>query len=159
MSFDITGEFVSLAATYVAFEEEHRQAYWEATHTIPISLDLREVHPGLDQYYTARKQRRSRAGAPWKSFLRQVLKGMLAGHWDLDVLLDPFFLHYPQTGERISWYPGLGSSPRSSDLIEALRTADAADPCRNHYRDRAADHPAHQIDRLDGKFRPDPRQG
>ncbi|GMF45085.1 unnamed protein product [Phytophthora fragariaefolia] len=59
MSFDMTGEFESLAAAYVAFEEEHRQAYWEATHTIPISLDLQETHTGLDQYYTARKQRRS----------------------------------------------------------------------------------------------------
>ncbi|GMF41749.1 unnamed protein product [Phytophthora fragariaefolia] len=89
MSFDMAGEFESLAVPYVAFEEEHRQAYWEATHTIPISLDLREAHPGLDQYYTTRKQRRSRAGGRWKSFLRQVLKGMLAGHRDLDIRLDP----------------------------------------------------------------------
>ncbi|GMF41601.1 unnamed protein product [Phytophthora fragariaefolia] len=90
MSFDMVGEFKPLVTAYIAFEDEHRQAYWESSHAIPISPAMRDATPALAQYYTARMQRRARVGARWKSFLRQILRGMVAGHWDIDILLDPF---------------------------------------------------------------------
>jgi hypothetical protein len=33
------------------------------------------------------------------------LQGMIAGHCDLDILLDPFFLHFPAFREVSPWYP------------------------------------------------------
>ena len=63
-----------------------------------------------------------------------ILSGMIASHCDLDILLDPFFLHYPRIHKERVWYPGLGHSDDSTDLLEALDTADREDPWRNQFR-------------------------
>ncbi|ETK95831.1 hypothetical protein L915_01279, partial [Phytophthora nicotianae] len=101
-----------------------------------------------------RKQRRSRAGARWKSFLQQVLIGLIRGYCDLDLLLGPFFLHFPRPGEAGAWYPGVEDGADSADLLAALTIADTADRWRNHYRDVPEDHPALGIACLRGKFMP-----
>ncbi|ETO61450.1 hypothetical protein F444_20538 [Phytophthora nicotianae P1976] len=93
-----------------------------------------------------------RGGGRWKPFLQQVLIGLLLGYCDLDLLLDPFFLHFPRPGEAGAWYPGIEDRSDPADLLETLAITDAADRWRNHYRDGPKDHPALGIARLSGKF-------
>ncbi|OWY90614.1 hypothetical protein PHMEG_00041181, partial [Phytophthora megakarya] len=129
-------------------------AAWESTHSFPISEDLRRVVKYFANLYVERRQRRSRFGAAWKSFLKFVLLCIVAGHCDLDILLDPVFLHFPRPGERSKWYPGLHCTSRPANLFQALRDVDRQDPWRNQYRHAIEDHPGSQLPRLDGKFIP-----
>jgi hypothetical protein len=110
----------------------------------------------MQTFWRQRKQRRSRFGARWKNFLKRILSGMIAGYCDLDILLDPFFLHYPRPHEERVWYPGLGHSNDQADLLEAMDMADQADPWRNQFRNAYGDHPGSQIPRLQDKFKPAP---
>ncbi|KAL3659433.1 hypothetical protein V7S43_015704 [Phytophthora oleae] len=82
------------------------------------------------------------------------MSGLKDGECDLDLLLDPYFLHFPVRGEQVQWYLGLGERQRPADLIAALRIVDAADPWRNQYRSDVADHPGSRLARLDRKFYP-----
>ncbi|ETL86372.1 hypothetical protein L917_14194 [Phytophthora nicotianae] len=92
-----------------------------------VSIAKRRASRYLEVFYTDRKQRRSRAGAQWKSFLQQVLIGLLRGYCDLDLLLDPFFLHFSRPGEAGAWYPGIEDGADPADLLEALIITNAAD--------------------------------
>ncbi|ETI56024.1 hypothetical protein F441_23094 [Phytophthora nicotianae CJ01A1] len=139
---------------FASYEDEHLRAYWDSTHAFPVSIAKRRASRYLDAFYTDRKQRRSRAGARWKSFLQQVLIGLIRGYCDLDLLLGPFFLHFPRPGEAGAWYPGVEDGADSADLLAALTIADTADRWRNHYRDVPEDHPALGIACLRGKFMP-----
>ncbi|ETI30347.1 hypothetical protein L914_21756, partial [Phytophthora nicotianae] len=94
----------------------------------------------------------SRAGARWKSFLQQVLIGLLRGSCDLDLLLDSFFLHFPRPGEAGAWYPGIEDGADPANLLKVLTITDATNRWRNNYRDEPEDHPALRIARLRGKF-------
>ena len=40
--------------------------------------------------------------------LRFILQGMMDGHCDLDLFLDPFVIHFPSPVEMRPWYTGLG---------------------------------------------------
>ncbi|KAE9299644.1 hypothetical protein PR003_g22942 [Phytophthora rubi] len=108
VSFDLVDWFEVMANKYTQFEDDFRQALWESTHAFPITTSLRKSSPFFDELADNRKQRRSRLGARWKSLLRFMLRGIEAGHCDLDVFLDRFFLHFPRAGEKKSWFPGLG---------------------------------------------------
>ncbi|GMF22414.1 unnamed protein product [Phytophthora fragariaefolia] len=152
-SFDISGWFTECMRLYVAFEGESLQAYWDATHKLPISKAMKADDPFMAQFWLDRKQRRSRLGPKWQTLLKHLLAGMVAGHCDLDLLLDPFFLHLPRTSEHGFWYPGLGASRAPADLVQALSIVDAANPWRNQYRTNPNDHPGYHIVRLDGNFR------
>ncbi|KAG2782319.1 hypothetical protein PC129_g14542 [Phytophthora cactorum] len=77
---------------------------------------------------------------------------MRRGLCDLDLLLDPFFLHFPRSGEAGNWYPGLEDGANPADLLEALVITDNADRWRNHYCDEPTMHPALRIAHLTGKF-------
>ena len=79
---------------------------------------------------------------------------MIEGHCDLDILLDPFFLHYPRMHEERVWYPGLERNTDLADLLEASKIADREDPWRNQFRNTPGDHPGSQIPRLQNKFNP-----
>ncbi|ETM40422.1 hypothetical protein L914_13617 [Phytophthora nicotianae] len=81
----------------------------------------------LEAFYTDRKQRRSRPGDRWKSFLQQVFIGMLRGYCDLDLLLDQLFLHFPRQGEVGAWYPGIEDGADPADLLETLIITDTSD--------------------------------
>ncbi|KAL3659087.1 hypothetical protein V7S43_015971 [Phytophthora oleae] len=102
---------------------------------------MQAVDPVLKPYHVARKARRSRAGAAWRTF-----PAMMRDQWfDVDLLLDPFFLHLPvPTADQLE----------PADLVEAFLEFDQGDPWRNHYRDHPAGHPAHQLPRLANKFNP-----
>ena len=75
-----------------------------------------------------RKQRRSRCGLRWKMFLGSILDGIIARVWDLDILLDPFFLQFTRTGEKRMWYPGVDCSSAPQSLEEALEFVDRVGP-------------------------------
>ena len=155
ISFPRTGWYDQLASLYLEFEDRNRQALWESTHAIFLSSEQRASDPELDQLWKQRKQRRSRAGPRWKAILRFILQGMIAGHCDLDILLDPFFLHFPSFKEVSPWYPGFGCGPKGiPNLISALPLLDAAEPWRSQYSSSIAAYPGSSIVRLPGKFFP-----
>jgi hypothetical protein len=68
---------------------------------LPITQEMRDGHRFWKNLWLGRKQRRSRAGARLKTLLKHFLAGMVAGHCDLDLLLDPFFLHFPRVRSRL----------------------------------------------------------
>ncbi|ETI46918.1 hypothetical protein F443_08765 [Phytophthora nicotianae P1569] len=103
------------------------RAYWDSTHTFQVSITKCRASRYLEAFYTDRKQRRSRAGARCKSFLQQVLICMLQGYCDLDLLLDPFFLHFPRQGEAGAWYPGIEDGADPEDLLKASIITDNTD--------------------------------
>ncbi|GMF30046.1 unnamed protein product [Phytophthora fragariaefolia] len=152
VSFVLVGWFDTMARQYSLFESDYQQALWEATHAFPISSRLGRENPSFAELAGGRKQRRSRLGARWKSFLRYMLRGIIAGHCDLDIFLDSFFLHFPHAGAKRTWYPGLGHSPAPRDLLMALRAIDIAEPWRNQFRGCIQNHPAAQVARLADKF-------
>ncbi|ETL24169.1 hypothetical protein L916_21819, partial [Phytophthora nicotianae] len=137
LTFRGRGWFRRMMQLYAFYEDEHLQAYWDFAHAFPVSIAKRRASRYLDAFYTDRKQRRPRAGARGKSFLQEVLIGLLRGYCDLDLLLDPFFLHFPRPGEVGAWYPGIEDGADPADLLEALAISDG-----NHYRDVPEDHPA-----------------
>ncbi|OWZ05721.1 hypothetical protein PHMEG_00022131 [Phytophthora megakarya] len=162
MSFEITidGRLGFLIERYSAVEFQDRIAYWESTHRFPVWPALIHSDPFLALFVVERKNRRSHAGARWKQILLLFLIAMREGWCDLDLLLDPYFLHFPS---EVAWYPGIEARSANladpqlhrrepADLIEALAECDAADPWRNHYRLHHAGHPARRIARLAGKF-------
>ncbi|ETO58530.1 hypothetical protein F444_23091 [Phytophthora nicotianae P1976] len=154
LTFKSRGWFRHMKQLDASFEAEHLRSSWDSTHAFPVSITKRRASRYLDAFYTDRKQRRSRAGARWKSFLQQVLVGLLRGYCDLDLLPDPFFLHFPRPGEAGAWYPGIKDGADPADLLEALTITDATDRWRNHNRDVPEEHPALEIARLRGKFLP-----
>ncbi|KAE9260180.1 hypothetical protein PR003_g34476 [Phytophthora rubi] len=124
---------------------------------------MMKQHPWLATYKKGRNNRRSHAGAHWKAFLEIFILAMREGWCDLDLLLDPFFLHFPKRSETATWYPGLASRQANlrdpnlhraepTDLLEALDEANSEDPWRNHFRDTPDQHPARSISRLKDKF-------
>ena len=102
LSFPMSGWYAEMDQMYHSLEHSHLQAIGESTHTFSISLKLRQKDRQLMTFWRQRKQRRSRFGARWKAFLKFLLSGMVAGYCDLDILLDPFFLHYPRL-HVVSW--------------------------------------------------------
>ncbi|POM79881.1 Hypothetical protein PHPALM_2350 [Phytophthora palmivora] len=57
--------------------------------------------PWLGSFAKQRNNRRSHAGNRWKRMLLTLIQAMIEGWCDLDLLLDPFFLHFPKrTDER-----------------------------------------------------------
>lgn len=153
VSFAPVGWFQQLLDIYYTFEDRYIQTLWESTHTLPISTADRVSDPGLALYCDQRKQRRSRTGPRWKTVLRFILRGMIEGHCDIDILLDPVFLHLPRVAEKQLWYPGLGTRKTNlPNLASALLLTNSAEPWRNQYRAAIADHPGMSIPRLAGKF-------
>ncbi|OWZ14657.1 hypothetical protein PHMEG_00011833 [Phytophthora megakarya] len=85
----------------------------------------------LFTYHPDQRQRRIRVGESWRRLLGECLL-MMRGQWaDIDILLDPYFLHRPTTRDWVRWYPGLVSRatnlalptanpPQPTDLITAL---------------------------------------
>ena len=85
--------------------------------------------------------------------LQLILNGMIDGLCDLNVLLDPMFLHFPCPNEVSVWYPGL-SVQRTNipNLITALLIDHAAERWRNQFRPSIAPHPGSTLPRFMGKF-------
>ncbi|OWZ01041.1 LOW QUALITY PROTEIN: hypothetical protein PHMEG_00027647 [Phytophthora megakarya] len=129
-------------------EEDHMIAYWESTHYLEITSAMTDADSDLFTYHQDRRQRRIRAGET-----------------DIDLLLNPYFLHLPTKQDRVRWYHGSVSRaanlaqpsanlPDPADLIMALFECDQAGPWRNYYRDPGSVHPSRNIPRLVNKFNP-----
>eukprot|EP00644_Phytophthora_capsici_P010195 jgi/Phyca11/18887/fgenesh1_pg.PHYCAscaffold_41_\ len=137
---------------YEDFEETSRQVFWETTHKLPITSAMCAAEPFLEQYRKDCRVRRMRAGPRWKRLLKHLMAGLKSGECGLDLLLDPYFLHFPARGEQVCWYPGQGERQRPADLLAALQIVDRDDPWRNQHRENIADHPGSRLTRLDRKF-------
>ncbi|POM61073.1 hypothetical protein PHPALM_29969 [Phytophthora palmivora] len=108
---------------YLEYEEKHLQALWESSHFLPISDDMCVADAALSAYHESRRQRRSRAGAAWKQFLfRHLIPALRQQYCDLDVLLDPFFLHFPKQRHPKIWNPDVSAA----SLEDALSAVDLA---------------------------------
>ncbi|ETM30650.1 hypothetical protein L914_21675, partial [Phytophthora nicotianae] len=77
LAFQDRGWFRHTMRLYASYEDEHLWACWDSTHAFPVSIAKRRASRYLEAFYTDRKQRQSRAGARLKSFLQQVLIGLL----------------------------------------------------------------------------------
>lgn len=128
------------------------KAYWEAAHHLPITE--KSDDPFLAKLAIDRKQRRSRAGVYFEQFIEQWLIPLWrSGACDVDVLLDPLFLHFPLARRKPIWYPKVPDG-EPEDLLSALAAVDEADPWRLQYRVHPDDHPALEVTRLFRKFFP-----
>ncbi|OWY96826.1 hypothetical protein PHMEG_00032808 [Phytophthora megakarya] len=158
MSFEITvdGRLGFLIERYSAVEFQDLIAYWESTHHFPVPTSQIRSDPYLATFVVERKNRRSHAGARWKQILNLFLIAMREGWCDRDLLLDPYFLHFPKRTDEVAWYPGIEARNANiadpqlnrrepANLIEALAECDAADPWRTHYRLHHACHTARRV--------------
>ncbi|OWZ01377.1 hypothetical protein PHMEG_00027246 [Phytophthora megakarya] len=148
MSFEITvdGRLGFLIERYSAVEFQDLIAYWESTHRFPVPSSLIRSDLYLVTFVVERKNRRSHAVARWKQILNLFLIAMREGWCDLDLLLEPYFLHFPKRTDEVAWYPGIEA--RSTNL--ANPQLNRREPA--HYRLHHASHPARRIARLAGKF-------
>eukprot|EP00644_Phytophthora_capsici_P018835 jgi/Phyca11/21803/fgenesh1_pg.PHYCAscaffold_127_\ len=101
----MNGWFADFCQGYEAFEENSRQVFWETTHKLPITSAMCAAEPFLEQYRKDCRVRRMRAGPRWKRLLKHLMAGLKSGECDLDLLLDPYFLHFPHR-ENIVDHPG-----------------------------------------------------
>ncbi|KAG3146840.1 hypothetical protein PI124_g21981 [Phytophthora idaei] len=114
---DVGGRLGLFLGAYRQFEIKHQVALWEGTHKFPISRPKITKSPWLADFNKKRGNRRSHAGADWKKILAIFILTMQDGWCDLDLLLDPFFLHLPKRHDKVIWFPGVTS-----------RCANLADP-------------------------------
>ncbi|GMF30409.1 unnamed protein product [Phytophthora fragariaefolia] len=130
---------------------------------LPILDPAVRREPWLGVYRKERNNRRSHAGRRWKTVLELLIVATREGWCGLDILLDPFFPHFPKRVEKVTWYPGVDSSQANladpnlrrlepTELLEALDECNAEGPRRNHYRDTPQYHPARQVGRVPAKF-------
>ncbi|OWY99511.1 hypothetical protein PHMEG_00029473 [Phytophthora megakarya] len=148
MSFETTvnSRLGFLIGTYSAVEFQDLIAYWELTHRFPVSPALIRSDPFLSLSW------RGRTVGP-TLILRLFLIAMREGWCDLDLLLDPYFLHFPKQTTRSANLADPQLHRREpADLIEALAECDSTDPWRSHYRLHHAGHLARRIARLAGKY-------
>ncbi|OWZ07074.1 hypothetical protein PHMEG_00020581 [Phytophthora megakarya] len=108
-----------------------------------------ENSPRLAALCKARNNRRSHAGDRWRRILPIFVTAMQEGWCNLDLLLDPYFMHFPKRSDDVTWYPGIearrAGRPDPASLIEALVDCDSADRWGNHCRVTPETHPARQI--------------
>ncbi|OWZ04124.1 LOW QUALITY PROTEIN: hypothetical protein PHMEG_00024029 [Phytophthora megakarya] len=101
---------------YAALEEDNMITYWESTHYLKITTAMTCADADLFTYHADRRQRRIRAGESWRKLLGDVVLMMRAMWADIDILLDPYFLHLPTKQDRARWYPG--SVSRAANLAQ-----------------------------------------
>ncbi|KAE8908322.1 hypothetical protein PF003_g7616 [Phytophthora fragariae] len=96
----ITDEFLALA-------RDHKQAIWESTHSFPIPRSKQTAEPWAASFYSGRKNRSSHAREKFRAWEDRVFELIRrTGCCDLDILLDPVFLRFPQQSEETTWFPG-----------------------------------------------------
>ncbi|KAE9038395.1 hypothetical protein PR001_g4362 [Phytophthora rubi] len=160
---DVGGRLMAAIQRYNSHEAESLQSYWESTHSFPITHAMVKKHPWLAVYRKERNNRRSHAGNRWKAFLELLILALREGWCALDLLLDPFFLHFPKRSETVTWFPCLTARQANLadpnlhrrepvDLLAALDEDNSVDPWHKHYRDLPQQHPANSLSRLTDKF-------
>ncbi|KAF4129099.1 hypothetical protein GN958_ATG21710 [Phytophthora infestans] len=160
---DVRGRLGVFVRAFRDFASKHRVAIWEGTHRFPISRNQLQGSTWLSNFNKQRGNRRSHAGRAWKRVLVILVLTIQDGWCDVDILLDPSFLHLPRRGDKVAWFPGSVSRqanledpslhrPEPTSLLEALREIDEAEPWRIQFRGDLSQHPGRQIQRLVGKF-------
>ncbi|KAF4137730.1 hypothetical protein GN958_ATG13079 [Phytophthora infestans] len=160
---DVRGRLGVFDRAFRDFASKHRVAIWEGTHRFPISRSQLQGSTWLSNFNKQRGNRRSHAGRAWKRVLVILVLAIQDGWCDVDILLDPSFLHLPRRGDKVAWFPGSVSCqanledpnlhrPEPTSLLEALREIDEAEPWRIRFRGDLSQHPGRQIQRLVGKF-------
>ncbi|KAF4139034.1 hypothetical protein GN958_ATG11775 [Phytophthora infestans] len=160
---DVRGRLGVFVRAFRDFAFKHRVAIWEGTHRFPISRNQLQGSTWLSNFNKQRGNRRSHAGRAWKRVLVILVLAIKDGWCDVGVLLDPSFLHLPQRGDKVAWFPGSVSRqanledpnlnrPEPTNLLEALQEIDEAEPWRIQFRGDPSQHPGHQIQRLSGPF-------
>ncbi|KAE9015673.1 hypothetical protein PR001_g14843 [Phytophthora rubi] len=156
---DWCSSLAKIATDFQVLARDHKQAIWETTHSFPILRARQSAEPWAASIYSGRKNRSSHAREKFRAWEDQVLDLIRrTGCCDLDILLDPAFLRFPQKSEEATWFPGREalaegrSAPK--DLKATLCDCDQASAWRNHYRTDPDTHPALKIRRLRQKFTP-----
>ncbi|KAF4131794.1 hypothetical protein GN958_ATG19015 [Phytophthora infestans] len=160
---DVRGRLGVFVRAFRDFASKHRVAIWEGTHRFPISRNQLQGSTWLSNFNKQRGNRRSHAGRAWKRVLVIIVLAIQDGWCDVDILLDPSFLHLPRRGDKVAWFPGSVSRqanledpnlhrPEPASLLEALREIDEAEPWRIQFRGDLSQHPGRQIQRLVSKF-------
>ncbi|KAF4127745.1 hypothetical protein GN958_ATG23064 [Phytophthora infestans] len=159
---DVRGRLGVFVRAFRDFASKHRVAIWEGTHRFPISRNQLQGSTWLSNFNKQRGNRRSHAGRAWKRVLVILVLAIQDGWCDVDILLDPSFLHLPRRGDKEAWFPGSVSRqanledpnlhrPEPASLLEALREIDEAEPWRIQFRGDLSQHPGRQIQRLVSK--------
>ncbi|POM67686.1 Hypothetical protein PHPALM_16268 [Phytophthora palmivora] len=99
---DVGGRLGVFLRQYRDFEASELIAYWESTHKFPITTSMIAQSPWLGSFAKQRNNRRSHAGNRWKRMLLTLIQAMIEGWCDLDLLLDPFFLHFPKRTDEVA---------------------------------------------------------
>ncbi|KAF4138245.1 hypothetical protein GN958_ATG12564 [Phytophthora infestans] len=160
---DVRGRLGVFVRAFRDFASKHRVAIWEGTHRFPISRNQLQGSTWLSNFNKQRGNRRSHAGRAWKRVLVILVLAIQDGWCDVNILLDPSFLHLPRRGDKVTWFPGSVSRqanledpnlhrPEPASLLEALREIDEAEPWRIRFRGDLSQHPGRQIQRLVSKF-------
>ncbi|KAF4142561.1 hypothetical protein GN958_ATG08247, partial [Phytophthora infestans] len=129
---DVRGRLGVFVRALRDFASKHRVAIWEGTHRFPISRNQWQGSTWLSNFNKQRGNRRSHAGRAWKRVLVILVLAIQDGWCDVDILLDPSFLHLPRRGDKVAWFPGSVSRqanledpnlhrPERTSLLEALR--------------------------------------
>ena len=118
----------------------------------PCSFHFQSATPGRSGVDHISPSASSASIAIWprcKTCLRFIRQGMIEGYCDLDVLLDPFFLHLPAPSEKRVWHPGLGcKTTKIPNLVIALSMDVSAEPWRNQYRSAIVNNSGSSITRI-----------
>ncbi|KAF4140283.1 hypothetical protein GN958_ATG10526, partial [Phytophthora infestans] len=96
---DVRGRLGVFVRAFRDFASKHRVAIWEGTHRFPISRNQLQGLTWLSNFNKQRGNRRSHAGRAWKRVLVILVLAIQDGWCDVDILLDPSFLHLPRRGD------------------------------------------------------------
>ncbi|KAF4141583.1 hypothetical protein GN958_ATG09226, partial [Phytophthora infestans] len=96
---DVRGRLGVFVRAFRDFASKHRVAIWEGTHRFPISRNQLQGSTWLSNFNKQRSNRRSHAGRAWKRVLVILVLAIQDGWCDVDILLDPSFLHLPRRGD------------------------------------------------------------
>ncbi|KAF4141916.1 hypothetical protein GN958_ATG08888, partial [Phytophthora infestans] len=102
---DVRGRLGVFVRALRDFASKHRVAIWEGTHRFPISRNQLQGSTWLSNFNKQRGNRRSHAGRAWKRVLVILVLAIQDGWCDVDILLDPSFLHLPRRGDKVAWFP------------------------------------------------------
>ncbi|KAF4141921.1 hypothetical protein GN958_ATG08893 [Phytophthora infestans] len=97
---DVRGRLGVFVRAFWDFASKHRVAIWEGTHRFPISRNQLQGSTWLSNFNKQRGNRRSHAGRAWKRVLVILVLAIQDGWCDVDILLDPSFLHLPRRGDK-----------------------------------------------------------
>ncbi|KAF4135256.1 hypothetical protein GN958_ATG15552, partial [Phytophthora infestans] len=96
---DVRGRLGVFVRAFRDFASKHRVAIWEGTHRFPISRNQLQGSTWLSNFNKQRGNRRSHAGRAWKRVLVILVLAIQDGWCDVDILLNPSFLHLPRRGD------------------------------------------------------------